>query len=115
MITLYSLKTTNVFIYAFPLRVSLIRSHTHIGLPGGYFNFPTSNPCHFYIGVALWELNVIGLRTFRGGTPLYKSYGYVQPQNVWFLGRFRSENGKNFAQFGLDCEQALCTACTFTG
>ena len=50
-----------------------------------------------------------------GGTPLQKSYRYVQLQKVWFWGRFGLKTGKNFAHFGLDCEQALCTACTFTG
>ena len=30
------------------------------------------------------------------------------------FGPFRSEKGKNFAHFGLDCEQALYAACTFT-
>ena len=39
----------------------------------GYFNFPTSTPCHFYIGVAHWEWNTIGLRAFRGVLP-YKSH-----------------------------------------
>ena len=27
-----------------------------------------------------------------GGTPLYKPNWYVQPQKVWFLRPFRSEN-----------------------
>ena len=29
-----------------------------------------------------------------GGTPLYKPYRYVQPQKVWFLGRFGLKTGK---------------------
>ena len=44
--------------------------------------------------------------TFLGGgggvTPLYKSYGFVQPQRVWFFRLFGPKTGINFAHFGLE-------------
>ena len=37
-----------------------------------------------------------------GGTPLFKPYGYVPAQRVWFLRRFGLKTGIDFAQFGLE-------------
>ena len=35
-----------------------------------------------------------------GVTPLYKSYRYVPPQRVWFVGLFSLKTGIHFAHFG---------------
>ena len=43
--------------------------------------------------------------TFHTGgqvTPLYKSYGFVPPQRVWFLRVVGLKTGINFAHFGLE-------------
>ena len=40
--------------------------------------------------------------TPRGGTPIFKPYGYVPPQRVWFLRRFGLKTGIDFVQFGLE-------------
>ena len=37
-----------------------------------------------------------------GGVPLYKPYGYVPPQRVWFFRRFDLKTGIDFAYFGLE-------------
>ena len=46
----------------------------------------------------------IGSREGGGerGTPLCKPYRYVQPQRVWFGGRFGLKTGIHFAHFGLE-------------
>ena len=36
-----------------------------------------------------------------GGTPLYKVYGYVLPQRVWFLSCFGLKTGIDFDNYGL--------------
>ena len=44
-----------------------------------------------------------GRQLFPGGgdTPLYKLYGYVQRQSLWFLGLCGLKMGPNFNDFGL--------------
>ena len=37
----------------------------------------------------------------QGGTSLYKPYGYVPPQRVWFLRRFGLKTGTDSTRFGL--------------
>ena len=37
-----------------------------------------------------------------GGTPLYKSYRYVQPQRIRFLGLCGLKTGIHFVHFGLE-------------
>ena len=37
-----------------------------------------------------------------GGASLYKSYGFVPPQRVWFFRLFGLKTGINFAHFGLE-------------
>ena len=44
----------------------------------------------------------IGSRGGERGTPLCKPYRYVQPQRVWFGGRFGLKTGIHFAHFGLE-------------
>ena len=36
-----------------------------------------------------------------GGTPLYKLYGYVPPQRVWFFNRFGLKTGIDFDHYDL--------------
>ena len=39
--------------------------------------------------------------TGGGGTPLYKLYGYVPSQRVWFMSRFGLKTGIDFDHFSL--------------